>query len=631
MSHTPVTPPLSPDQLRQAYLDFYAQRGHVIVPSAALIPDNDPTTLFTGSGMQPMVPYLLGASHPQGTRIVDSQKCFRSQDIEEVGDNRHTTFFEMLGNWSLGDYFKTEQLPWIFEFLTQKVGLKPDRIYVTVFRGSEELDIPRDVESALLWQDIFKQVGLTANIIDLSEQNGMQDGRIFYYDQKKNWWSRSGVPQSMPAGEPGGPDSEIFFDCGIERQLHQHSAFKDTVCHVNCDCGRFLEIGNSVFMQYRKKLDGSFEELAQQNVDFGGGLIRILAASHQDPDVFATPLFRPVLDIIEQLSHQKYQDADETTKRSFQVIADHLKAATMLAADQVFPSNKEQGYAARRLVRRAIRFAKMIGIEQPFVADIISVVAEIYAQPYPELLAQKTRISEVLSTEEEKFRKTLSKGLKELEKVPELTGEIAFKLYETYGFPLELTQEIAIERGQNVDRTQFQAAFETHKNTSRTASAGKFKGGLADQSEITTKYHTATHLLHAALRLQLGPHIQQKGSNLTVERLRFDFSHPQALTAEEISAVEHQVNEWIEQDLFLTQESLPKSQALAQGAVAFFLDKYPDQVSVYTIGDTPVSDWISKELCGGPHVERTGQIGHISVIKEQAVSAGVRRVYMQLG
>lgn len=625
MSHSSLTP----DQLRQAYLDFFVEHGHAVVPSSPLVPDNDPSTLFTGSGMQPMVPYLLGEKHPKGTRIVDSQKCFRSQDIEEVGDNRHTTFFEMLGNWSLGDYFKQDQLRWVFQLATQKVGLAPEKLFVTVFRGSDALGIPRDDESVELWKTLFKEVGIEATDVDWAERDGMQGGRIFYYDEKKNWWSRSGVPSNMPVGEPGGPDSELFYDFGAELGLHEESEFKTEKCHVNCDCGRFLEIGNSVFMQYQKQADGSFTELPQKNVDFGGGLERMAAAANRDRDVFKTELFTPIIAKLEEVSGQTYESSEEI-KRSFRVIADHLKAATMLAADGVYPSNKEQGYFSRRLVRRAIRYGKMIGIETAFVAEIIPTIVEIYHLAYPEIAEKQTTITEVLVLEEEKFRQSLVKGLKEIEKVPSLTGEIAFKLYETYGFPLELTEEIAKERGQKVDSAAFQAAFNQHKTASRTASVGMFKGGLADHSEVTTKYHTATHLLHAALRQILGTHVQQKGSNITGERLRFDFSHPQALTDSELKEVETQINDWIKQDLPVTKQIMAKGDAIAQGAVAFFLDKYPDEVSVYTVGRDSTSDWVSKELCGGPHIEHTGVIGPITIFKEQAVSAGVRRIYIRL-
>lgn len=578
--------------------------------------------------MQPMMSYLLGAPHPKGTRIVDSQKSFRSQDIEEVGDNRHTTFFEMLGNWSLGDYFKNEQLEWFFSFLVDDVGLDPQKTFVTVFRGKPEFGIPKDSEAVEIWKRLFAQKGIEAKDIDFSERDGMQDGRIFYYDEKKNWWSRAGVPQNMPVGEPGGPDSEVFYDFGADLKLHENSPFKDEPCHVNCDCGRFLEIGNNVFMTYIKT-DAGFEPLEQKNIDFGGGFERILAAMHNDPDVFKTELFQPIITYLEKVSGKSYQ-SDDQVRRAFRVIADHIRAATMLAGDGVIPSNKQQGYVARRLIRRSVRFGRMVGISGAFIAELVDIVVKMYEQAYPELAAQADQVRRTLSEEEEKFNKTIDKGLREIEKLPQLNGEIAFKLYETYGFPLELTQEIAIERGQDVDLDAFAAAFEEHKEKSRSASAGKFKGGLADHSEITTKYHTATHLLHAALRKILGTHVQQKGSNITAERLRFDFSHTASMSEAEKQAVEKQVNAWIDANLPVSMQLMQKDTALQSGAIAFFLEKYPDEVSVYTIGNDPKTEWISKEFCGGPHVGATGAIGKIKLTKEQSASAGVRRVYMEL-
>lgn len=618
---------MKPDTLRDLYLNYFKKEGHEIVPSASLVPENDPTTLFTGSGMQPMIEYLLGAEHPKGTRISDSQKCFRSQDIEEVGDNRHTTFFEMLGNWSLGDYFKKEQLPWFFDFLTKEVGLDPKKLFVSVFEGNEKLGIPRDDESVKIWQELFSAEGIEAKAIEESDLKGMQEGRIFYFGNE-NWWSRAGAPQNMPTGEPGGPDSEVFYDFGADQQLHENSEFRNEVCHVNCDCGRFLEIGNSVFMEYQKQEDGSFTKLAQRNVDFGGGFERILAVKHNTDDVFETPLFSPIIEFIENLSGKKYLESTQITQ-SFRVIADHIKAAVMLAADGVFPSNKEQGYFSRRLVRRSIRYAKMIGIEQRFLADLSKVIAQIYLTSYPEVQENIERISLGLASEEKKFAKTLEKGLREVEKVETLTGEVAFKLYETYGFPFELSQEIAQEKGQSISQDEFDTAKKSHSDKSRTASAGKFKGGLQDSNEQTTKYHTATHLLHAALRKVLGTHVQQKGSNITADRLRFDFSHDGAMTQDEKEQVMDQVNQWINDDLPVTVQTMKKQDALDSGAIAFFVEKYPDEVTVYTIGNDIKSDWISKEFCGGPHVTRTGEIGQIELFKEKAVSAGARRVYLR--
>lgn len=613
------------NQLRQKYLDFFKLQGHAVIPSSPLVPENDPTTLFTGSGMQPMVPYLLGQEHPLGKKITDSQKCFRSQDIEEVGDNRHTTFFEMLGNWSLGTYFKKEQLRWFFTFLTEEVGLDPQRLFVTVFRGKEDIGIPRDDESVTIWQQLFQEKNIDAKDVDLAEKNGMQGGRIFYYDQTKNWWSRAGEPANMPVGEPGGPDSEVFYDFGADRKLHEQSEFRDLPCHVNCDCGRFLEIGNSVFMEYIRTEKG-FEPLPQKNVDFGGGLERILAAVTNDPDVFKTDAFQLLISKLEELNGKKYENGE--TQSSFRVIADHVKAATMLAADGVFPSNKQQGYFSRRLLRRAIRFGHLLGIEQAFLADLVPVIAELYEDAYSEVAKQVTTISKQFEEEEKKFRKTLAKGMREIEKIEKLDGHIAFRMYETYGFPLELTQEIAEEKGQVVNVDQFKEEFEKHKELSRTASSGMFKGGLADQSAETIRFHTATHLLHAALRKLLGTSVQQKGSNITAERLRFDFSFDRALTDEEKQQVENQVNVWVQESLPVTKQMMKKEDALKSGAVAFFIEKYPDEVSVYTIGKDVEKDWISKEFCGGPHVKNTSEIGKLKIQKEQAVSAGVRRIYM---
>lgn len=625
---------ITPDELRTKYLRFFEERGHAIVPSSSLVPENDPTTLFTGSGMQPMMPYLLGATHAKGTRIVDSQKCFRSQDIEEVGDNRHTTFFEMLGNWSLGDYFKEEQLTWFFEFLTQEVGLDPNRIYVSVFIGNKSLGIPADEEAVGIWQSLFASVKIEAKAVKDAETKGMQGGRIFYYPEAKNWWSRAGEPKNMPVGEPGGPDSEVFYDVGTELQLHETSEWKDEPCHINCDCGRYLEIGNNVFMTYRKTETG-FEPLVQKNIDFGGGFERILAASFGNPDVFTTDIFQPIIKQLERISKKKYGDPEFI--RAFRVIADHIRAAVMLAGDGVFPSSKAQGYFSRRLLRRAIRYGKNLGIETHFLAELVPVVIDMYKSAYPELAEQIDTISKAFSDEEAKFAQALRKGLREIEKIEVLTGQVAFHLYETYGFPFELTQEIAAERGHTITQLSFDDAKKAHSDASRTASAGKFKGGLAEHTEITTKYHTATHLLHAALRAILGTHVQQQGSNITNERLRFDFSHSQALTLQELKAVETQINAWVDASLPVVKQIMPKDAAIASGAIAFFREKYPDEVSVYTVGVNPGGvahdskvGWISKELCGGPHIENTSGIGKIAITKEQSAGAGVRRIYIEI-
>jgi alanyl-tRNA synthetase len=624
---------ISSNNLRQKYLDFFAARGHAILPSSPLVPENDPTTLFTGSGMQPMLPYLLGTKHPQGARLADSQKCFRSQDIEEVGDNRHTTFFEMLGNWSLGDYFKEEQLAWIFEFLVDELQLDPARLYVTVYGGDEEWQLPKDEKTVNYWQKLFKERGISAKVVENARQKGLQGGRIFYYQGAANWWSRAGAPTNMPVGEPGGPDSEIFYDFGEERNSHAQSDKADQVCHVNCDCGRFLEIGNSVFMQYIKTGTG-FKSLPQKNIDFGGGLERMLAAVNDEPDMFKIDLFTPIIDHVEKISGKKYQGQDLI---AFRVIADHLRAAVMLMADGVLPDNKDQGYFVRRLIRRALRYGKQLGINQPFLKEIASLVGQSYAEAYPEVNSQVEIIGQAVHSEEQKFLQTLVNGLREFTKqttnTAKLTAQLAFTLYETYGFPLELSIEEATNKNLTVAaeiKEDFQKIKTEHADRSRTASVGKFKGGLADHSDTAVQYHTATHLLHAALRQVLGNHVEQKGSNITGERLRFDFTHNQALTDQEKNQVEQQINAWISADLPVTRQTMSKVDALKAGALAFFAEKYPDEVSVYTIGTDPEKNWISKELCGGPHVANTSEIGQVKIIKEKAVAAGVRRVYVEL-
>lgn len=628
---------MSTSELRKKYLEFFAQKGHVVIPSSSLIPENDPTTLFTGSGMQPMVPYLLGQKHPQGTRITDSQKCFRSQDIEEVGDNRHTTFFEMLGNWSLGDYFKQEQIPWMWEFLTTEVGLDPNRLYFTCFKGNEELGIPRDTEAAELWQKLYKEKNIDAGIGEDPEKDGMKPGeRIFYYSEKKNWWSRSGVPANMPVGEPGGPDTEMFWDFGKELGLHETSEWKDSPCHVNCDCGRFMEIGNNVFMEYQKTENG-FEKLQQQNVDFGGGLERIAAALNNDPDVFKIDVFTAVREKLESVSGKKYGETVEITY-AFRVIIDHLRAATFLIADGVVPSNKDQGYFTRRLIRRAIRYARNLEISVNFTGMIAGAVIEEYQDAYPYLREKYDSIVSEMEKEEKKFGATIQKGMRELEKILKqektVTGKHAFDLYQNFGFPKELTIEIARQlSGGDINVEEYNEEFKKHQDLSRAGSAQKFKGGLADHSEMSLKYHTATHLLHAAVQKVLGPHAVQKGSNITPERLRFDFAHGEKMTPEQIAAVEELVNAAIERDYPVGFEILPLEEARKRGAMGLFGDKYEDMVKVYSVGDPkelPIADpkapTFSRELCGGPHVEHTGVIGKFKIVKEEAVSAGVRRI-----
>lgn len=621
------------NEIRQKYLEYYQQNGHTVIPSASLLPENDPTTLFTGSGMQPLVPYLLGEKHPQGVRLTNSQKCFRSQDIDDIGDNRHSTFFEMLGNWSLGDYFKAEQIPWVFKFLTETIGLNPENLYVTVYRGNEIIGIPRDDETVTLWKDLFNSKNINAEVIDNAETNGMQGGRIFYYDDTKNWWSRVGVPTNMPTGEPGGPDSEMFWDFGSELALHENSEFADQPCHVNCDCGRFLEIGNSVFMQYIKIEDG-FSQLPHQNVDFGGGLERIAMAARNTADLFKLDIFDATRTTLEKLSNTHYDDSKEITE-SYRVILDHLRAATFLIADGAVPSNKDQGYFTRRLIRRAIRFANNLGISEKFCGDIAKSYIESYNVAYPELTTKKEYILKELEAEEEKFAKTLERGLKEFNKIleghkiaqekqgkviTEIAAKHVFKLFDTYGFPFEITEELAHEHNLTVDKDKFDELLKKHQTLSKQGAEQKFKGGLADHSEMSVKYHTATHLLHQALRDVLGEHVEQRGSNITEKRLRFDFTHPQKMTDEEIKQVEDIVNEQINRAHVVNWEEMSVPEAKEKGAIGLFEDKYGDKVKVYTIGD------YSKEICGGPHVENTNTLGTFKIKKEEASSAGIRRI-----
>lgn len=621
--------------LRRLYLDFFAKRGHIVVPSANLVPENDPSTLFTSAGMQPMIPYFLGENHPQGKRICNSQKCFRSEDIEEVGDNRHTTFFEMLGNWSFGDYFKKEQITFFFEFLVDVLKLDPARLYISVFAGNEELNIPKDTESAKIWQNLFESKGIEAKIID-NPQQGLQGGRIFFYGEEKNWWSRSGVPAQMPVGEPGGPDSEVFYDFAEEKtnqQFHLQSLDAQQACHINCNCGRFLEIGNSVFMQYQRTADG-FVELQQKNIDFGGGLERLLAVTEHQADIFQSSAFIDIIKKIEELSQKDYQQTQ--FQAAFRIIADHIRASVMLIADGVLPSNKEQGYLLRRLIRRSLRQAQYLELHDNFLSSLTALVINLYQDYYPELKTGENQINQVLKDEEQKFKRTLERGLKEFSRLlsdkAQLTADLAFKLYESYGFPFELSIEEAKNRGIVIEEaieTKINEANQKHAALSRQTAMQKFKGGLADHDQRTTAFHTTTHLLQAALRQVLGNQVQQKGSNITSERLRFDFSFDRALTREELKKIEQLINQWLKDDLTVSNQILAKEEALKSGAIAFFADRYPDEVKVYTIGDA--DHWISKELCGGPHVEHTGQIaqfGNLEIFKEKAVAEGIRRIYI---
>ena len=613
-------------EVRQKFLDFYARNGHVIIPSAPLVPENDPTTLFTGSGMQPLVPYLLGEVHPQGTRLANSQKAFRSVDIDDVGDNRHTTFFEMLGNWSLGDYFKQEQLPWVFSFLVDEVGIDPKKLYVTAFIGDEKNGVAKDVEAGEIWKKLYAQKGIEAQTVDIGSEErgyevGMQGGRIFYYDAKKNWWSRSGVPEKMPAGEPGGPDSELFY----EFDFIEHDTKYGAQCHPNCDCGRFLEIGNSVFMQFKKEVAGGFSKLPKQNVDFGGGLERICAVSENSADVFTIDVFAEIIKALEERSGKKYLDPLHT--RSFRIVADHIRSAVFLIGDGVLPSNSDQGYFVRRLLRRAVQYADKLGIGDEGLATLVVPLLAHYQEAYPDTYKQRASIESEIRAEEVKFREALKQGLREFTKITgdQISGKEAFALFSSFGFPIEMTIELAREQKRTVDVVGFEAEMKKHQDLSRSGAEQKFKGGLADTSDQTVRYHTATHLLHQALREVLGTHVSQKGSNITPERLRFDFSHPTKLSDEEKKRVEDIVNKRIAEALPVMRVELPKAEAEKSGALHFFGDKYGEVVSVYFVGKSLETAY-SKEFCGGPHVTNTSELGVFKIAKEEAVSAGVRRI-----
>lgn len=616
-------------QIRKEYLDFFKERGHAIIPRAKLVPDNDPTTLFTGSGMQPLVPYLLGETHPEGTRLANSQTCIRAQDIEEVGDNRHLTFFEMLGNWSLGDYFKNEQINWFWQFLTEKVGLDPNRIYVTCFIGDEMAGIPKDTDSADIWTEIFKKAGVNYDRIDLdTEENGSKVGsngaRIAFYSDK-NWWSRAGKASDMPVGEPGGPDSEVFYMFPSV----QHNPEFGEHCHQNCDCGRFLEIGNSVFIEYVKTKQG-FEKLPKQNVDFGGGLERIATALIDSPDVFKGSLFWPIIEKLETLSGKKY----DSHTNAMRVIADHLRGATFLAVDGIVPSNKEQGYVMRRLLRRAIRFAFDLGIEQDFLSEVVPVIADLYVNDYPEVAASREQVVDILTREEKLFRKTLQRGLREMKRFKDgLTGADLFTLYDTFGFPIELSTEEAFRQDIKLsDNWQkgFDEKMDEQRKRSKTATKGVFKGGLGGQTEIHKKYHTAAHLMGQAMRIVLGEDVAQRGSNITEERLRFDFSYPEKVASEKLKQIEDIVNEQIEKDLKVTCTEYPLFEARSIGAYGEFGDKYGDRVKVYSMKADDSEKPFSLEICGGPHVEHTGELAEggkkFKITKEESSSAGVRRI-----
>ena len=593
--------------IRTKFIQFYEKRGHIAIPSASLVPENDSSTLFTSSGMQPLLPYFLGTPHPQGRRITDCQKCFRSVDIEEVGDKRHTTFFEMLGNWSFGDYFKAEQLPQVWEFFTKICGLDPQKLYVTVFGGDQSLGLSADTEAVAIWQKLFAQAGIEAKVGE----------RIFVFEARHNWWSRSGTPDKMPTGEPGGGDSEVFYDFGVGRLP------VETISNDNNDAdGRLVEIGNSVFMQYVKTDEGKFADLPEKNVDYGGGLERLVMAVEKCDDIFQTSLFAPLIQVLETATGQKYADLPEETKRSYRIIADHCRSGVMIASEGVVPSNKEQGYVLRRLLRRSIVAAHQLDLPAEVIAQLVAPVCDFYGETYPDVAAKKAEIEQIFTTEARKFSATLNKGLKMLAKLTEISGEQAFFLYESFGFPLELTQEIAAKRGIQVDEAAFQAAREAHRQASKLKTDQKFRGGLADHEAQTVKFHTATHLLLAALRAKFGTDVYQKGSNITGERARFDFTFGRALTEAEIAELQQQVNAWIEADLPVSCQTYDKQAALQLVGGSVFADRYPDRVTVYQVGD------VSQEICVGPHVSHTGEIGRIKITKQQSAGSGVRRLYV---
>jgi alanyl-tRNA synthetase len=599
-------------ELRQKYLDFFESKNHAIIPSAPVVPENDPTVLFTTAGMHPLVPFLMGEKHPKGRRLANVQKCVRTVDIDDVGDNRHLTFFEMLGNWSLGDYFKREAIEWSFEFITSEkwLGLDPRRLYVTVFEGDE--DAVRDEESIRIWQKQFAKVDINAEPVG---EDGIvtYEKRIIPLGKDDNWWG--------PAGETGpcGPCTEMFYD--VSPELGEiNDTFENLVKKF-----RLMEIWNDVFMEFNKKADGTFSKMAQQNVDTGMGLERTLVVMTGKDNVFDTEFFQPIIRKIEELSGKSY--GEEESKVPMRIIADHLKAATFMIADSVVPSNVERGYILRRLIRRAVRQGKILGIEDAFTSKIAEVVVGKYKDVYPELEKEKGKIIEELDQEEVRFRQTLEKGLKKIKEIiaesrkeEKISGEKAFYLFSTYGFPLELTKEIAREHNVAVDEEQYREEFKKHQALSRTVSAGMFKGGLADAGESAARLHTATHLLLAALRKVLGDQVAQKGSNITGERLRLDFSHDKKMTPEEIRKVEDLVNEAISKNISVKCEEMTLNEAQKSGALGVFGEKYGDKVKVYSIYD------FSKEICGGPHASATGELGKFRIKKEEASSAGVRRI-----
>ncbi len=587
---------LNSAELRSTYLNFFKERGHAVIGSASLIPENDPTVLFTTAGMHPLVPYLSGEKHPAGTRLTDVQKCVRTGDIDSVGDSSHCTFFEMLGNWSLGDYFKQESISWSWELLTSVLGISKDRLAVSVFAGDE--DCPRDEESASIW-----------------EKCGLPKERIFYLPKENNWWGPAGVTG------PCGPDTEIFIDTG--------KAPCSPECSPACSCGKYLEIWNNVFMQFCKNADGTFSPLKQKNVDTGMGLERTICVLNGCSSVYETDLFCNAIAKISELSGKTYGENEEETK-AMRVIADHVRTATFILGDPngVVPSNVAQGYILRRLIRRAVRFARILSLPDDAIEEVSKVYIEQYKDVYPELTENSAKVIDELSKECSRFRKTIEQGLKEFERVigylpPEvkrLSGKTAFKLYDTFGFPLEMTAELCHEKGLDVDVKGYEKAFEEHQNKSRSGAEQVFKGGLADNQVATERLHTATHLMNAGLRKLVNADIRQRGSNITAERLRFDFNLDRPMTPEEIKAVEDYVNNAIKADVEIICEEMSVADAKASGAIGVFDSKYGEKVKVYTMGE------FSKEICGGPHAKRTGELGKFRITKEQSSSAGIRRI-----
>lgn len=664
----------------QKYITFFTKRGHTQIPNSSLVPENDPTTLFTSSGMQPLVPYLLGEEHPQGKRLVNVQNSFRAQDIEEIGDNRHTTFFRMIGNWSLGDYFKKDQLPWFFQFLTDSkegLGLPVEKLYVTVFAGNAS--VARDDESISVWKELFSQKGIDTKVVEDAEEKGMQGGRIFTYGDKKNWWSRSGVPDNMPVGEPGGPDSEVFF----EFDDVEHDPVFGKNCHVNCDCGRYLEIGNSVFMQF-KKTQNEFEELPQKNVDFGGGLERLLAAYDNTPDVFKTNLFYPIIKVIEKITGASYAD----NAREMRIITDHFLGAVFISSNNVYPSNKEQGYILRRLIRRGLD--NVYALNGKNIEKVMEAIVAQYKDTDPILVEKYEHIKGVILEEEQSYKNTMANAKQYLEKryqmpkgekegnelmgVVEISAEDAFKLYTSYG--LSPTQIKSL--GYIFNDQEFAQKMKEHADVSRAGVEKKFRGGLADHEEKTIHGHTATHILHKALRDKFGEQLFQRGSNITTERVRFDFNFDRKITPEEITEIEDVVNQKIKENLPVYYKIIPLEKARELGAIGLFGEKYEDTVKVYFIGgdekkidefliegssteveqgssevmndkilnqgssdvgnqgknlstsgrsNTPLRGVYSIEFCGGPHVEHTGVIKSFKITKEEGLGKGIRRIY----